>query len=102
MTADEAKATLSKSEMYDIRPSIWVDLKNPEDDLLNLQQGTLHGLCMDPETGYADRSGWRTSGTTGGSSFTVSSCADSHSLESMPHLSDPSMEKRSVARCDRN
>ena len=54
MTADEAKATLSKSEMYDIRPSIRVDLKDPEDDLLNHQQGTLHGLCMDPETGYAD------------------------------------------------
>ena len=50
MTADEAKATLPKSE-YDIRPHMWVDFGDPEDDRKNLKLGTLAGLCMDSETG---------------------------------------------------
>ena len=38
--------------MFDISPSIRVDFEDPEDDLLNLQLGTLHGLCVDSKTGY--------------------------------------------------
>ena len=52
MTADEAKAALSNSEMYDVRPSIRVDFEDPEYDLRNLRLGTLHGLCVDSKTGY--------------------------------------------------
>ena len=52
MTADEAQATLSRSEMYDVRPSIRVDFGDPEYDLLNLRLGTLHGLCVDSTAGY--------------------------------------------------
>ncbi len=53
MTADDAKATLSKSEMYDIR-AILPGLEDPEYNLSNFQQGTLRGLYTDPETGRVD------------------------------------------------
>ena len=53
MTADDAKTTLSKSEI-DVRPFMWVAFKDPEYDLSNLQQGTLCGLYTDPETGRVD------------------------------------------------
>lgn len=56
MTADDAKATLSKSEMYAIRPIMWwgFDGEDPEADRENLQQGTLYGLYANPKTGHPD------------------------------------------------
>ncbi len=53
MTADDAKAALSKTEMFHIWPSIQIDFKDPEYDLLNHRE-TLRGLCIDPETGRGD------------------------------------------------